>query len=247
MTAASSFTHGIRCFFDGVTLLKRRELISVLWLPLAISATCVGVGTWITLDAITDLAGWAVAKLPEWAGFVGDVLSVLLTIVTVLIGTWLLAFLALIIASPFMGLLSARVERIVTGTAPDADAGWLTSIAEALARELRKLAYHLPRALLVFLIGLVPVINLAAPALWLAFGAWIMAVQFTDYAGENRRLPFRATLLELRSQRPAALGFGLCATLAMAIPLLNVVAIAAAVVGGTILRLENHAEDQQEV
>lgn len=239
MSATGSFSHGVRCFLDGASLLKRRELLSVLWLPLLLSAACVGIGTFFAVDAMTDLATWTAAKLPQWAGFLGDIVSVVLTIITALAATWLLAFLALIIASPFMGLLSARTERIVTGVEPESDTGWLISIAEALAREARKLAYHLPRALLVFLISLLPVVNLAAPALWLAFGAWIMAVQFTDYAGENRRLPFRDTLVELRSQRPAALGFGLCTTLAMAIPLLNVVAIAAAVVGGTILRLES--------
>lgn len=239
MSSADSFSAGVRCFFDGAALLRRRELLSVLWPPLLLSAACVAAGTWFALDAITDLASWAVAKLPEWAGFIGNALSVLLTIITVLVATWLLAFLALIVASPFMGLLSARTERLVTGFEPESDAGWLLGFGEALAREARKLAYHLPRALLVFLISLLPVINLAAPALWLAFGAWIMAVQFTDYAGENRRLPFRDTLDELRGQRPAALGFGLCATLAMAIPLLNVIAIAVAVIGGTLLRLES--------
>ncbi len=239
MSARGSFSSGVRCFFDGVALLKRKELVSVLWLPLLLSATCVTVGTWFAMDAITEFANWAVEKLPDWAGFVGQVVSVLLTIITALVATWLLAFLALIIASPFMGLLSARTERLVTGEAPKADAGWLVGLAEALAREVRKLAYHLPRALVVFLLSLLPVINLAAPAMWLALGAWIMAVQFTDYAGENRRLPFRDTLAELRTQRPAALGFGLCTTLAMAIPLLNVIAIAAAVIGGTLLRIES--------
>jgi CysZ protein len=89
--------------------------------------------------------------------------------------------------------------------------------------------------LLVFVITLIPVINLASPAIWLLFGAWTMAVQFVDYPTENRQQPFRETLDKLKSNRAAALTFGLCATGALMIPLVNFLLIPVAVAGGTVL------------
>jgi CysZ protein len=105
----------------------------------------------------------------------------------------------------------------------------------SLAREARKLLYHLPRLLLVFVLTLIPEINLASPVIWLLFGAWTMAVQFVAYPTENRQRPFQETLDKLKSNRAAALAFGLCATGALMIPLLNFLLIPVAVAGGTVL------------
>ncbi len=62
-----------------------------------------------------------------------------------------------------------------------------------------------------------------------------MAVQFCDYPTENRNLPFADTLKRLHRHRGAALGFGGCTTLFLAIPVLNFLVIPIAVAGGTLL------------
>ena len=62
-----------------------------------------------------------------------------------------------------------------------------------------------------------------------------MAVQFCDFPVENRQRPFQETLSALRRERTAALGFGLCTAVVLAIPLLNFVLIPVAVSGGTLL------------
>ena len=50
------------------------------------------------------------------------------------------------------------------------------------------------------------------PALWFGFGAWLMAVQFADYASENQAQPFDYTLQQLAQVRARSLGFGACAS-----------------------------------
>ncbi len=105
----------------------------------------------------------------------------------------------------------------------------------AFRREGRKLLYHLPRLLIVATLSVIPFINTFAPLLWLVFGAWTLAVQFADYPAENRGLPFADTLERLRRQRWTALGFGACATVALAIPVLNFLLVPVAVAGGTLL------------
>ena len=76
-----------------------------------------------------------------------------------------------------------------------------------------------------------------------AVGAWTLAVQFADYPLENRGRPFRDTLTLLRANRAAALGFGACATLALAVPLVNFLLVPVAVAGGTLLWLRLDAQE----
>jgi len=123
-----------------------------------------------------------------------------------------------------------RVERLVADPIP-----WWKQLGPTMLRELRKLRYHLPRLLLLILVSIVPVLNTFAPLLWLGFGAWMMAVQFCDYTTENRFHDFRDTLALLSANRAAALGFGICVTVTMSIPLLNFIVAPIAVTGGTLL------------
>jgi CysZ protein len=149
----------------------------------------------------------------------------------------LFGFVAIILSSPFHGNLSAALEPHLD-RAPANPAATRPLHLEALAalrRELRKLRYQLPRLVGVLLATFIPVLNVVSPLLWLLFGAWMLAVQFADLPAENRQEDFSATLELLRQNRGAALGFGLCVTPLLAIPIVNFVVVPLAVAGGTVL------------
>ena len=63
----------------------------------------------------------------------------------------------------------------------------------------------------------------------------MLAVQFVDYAAENRGLEFGATVALLRANRGAAFGLGAPAALLLAIPFAAIAVIPAAVCGGALL------------
>ena len=212
---------------------------------MAISLIVCITGLYFAFDYLIGITNRWIAGLPEWLSWLDLILTPLLYISGVLGGTWLFGLLAVLIASPFLGAFSMALERIRFGDAPAVNSQIWTDISMSLVREGRKILYHLPRLLLVFLLTLIPVINLAAPAIWLLFGAWTMAVQFVDYPTENRQQPFQQTLDKLKANRTAALAFGLCATGALMIPLLNFLLIPVAVAGGTILwrKLEQRPAD----
>jgi len=238
----ASFADGVRAFFDGVRLARAPGLRRFTWLPLLVSFVIIAAGLSAAFVWLGTLAAWLTGLLPDWLAFLGFVLVPLLYLLGILIGAWLFALLAVVVASPFLGDLSSAVERVSSGAGPEPVPLW-ASLASAIGRELRKLAYYLPRLLLVFVLSLVPVLNALAPVLWFLFGAWIMAIQFCDYPTENRSRPFRDTVALLQRHRAAALGYGSCATLALSIPLLNLLLIPAAVAGGTLLwrNLQRHA------
>lgn len=231
---------GIRAFLDGLRAARAPGLGRYTWLPALVSLVVIVSGLGVTFSYMDDLSAWLAGNLPGWLEFLNLILVPLLYLLGVLAGTWLFALLAVLIASPFLGDLSIAVERRTFGDGPPQPPSLWAGALAALGRELRKLTYYLPRLLLVFLATLIPLVNALAPLLWFLFGAWILAVQFCDYPTENRRRPFADTLALLKRHRGAALGYGACATLAMAIPLVNFLLIPGAVAGGTLLwrRLE---------
>lgn len=230
-----SFQIGVQAFVDGARLARRPDLLHFTLIPALISLVVIGFGSWFAIEQIGAWGSTLAERLPSWLGFLETLLVPLLYLIGVVLGIWLFGLLAVVIASPFLGNLSGAVERTVYGSSPDDPAPWWRSIGAALAREARKFAYHLPRLLVVFLLTLIPLVNTVAPAIWLLFGAWTMAVQFVDFPVENRGRPFLVTLKALRSRRAAALGFGVCTATMLAIPLLNFVLIPVAVSGGTLL------------
>ena len=242
-----SLIRGIRAFLDGGRAARAPGLARYTWLPVLVSLVIIVGGLILAFGYIGELSTWLSGLLPEWLGFVSAILTPLLYLLGFLAGAWLFGFLAVVIASPFLGDLSIAVERAEFHSGPEQPPSLWQGTVAALGREVRKLGYHLPRLVAVFVITLIPVVNLAAPVVWLAFGAWTLAVQFCDYPNENRGRPFRDTVALLKRHRGAALGYGVCATLALAIPLVNFLLIPVAVAGGTILwrrlELEERATD----
>ena len=157
--------------------------------------------------------------MPEWLGWLNTVLLVLIYITLGLAGFWLSSLLVTLIAAPFLGQLAEatwayairprphKLPKVLCSLIP------LMSIGPSIARELHKLRYHLPRLLALVLLSFVPGLNVLMPALWFGFGAWLMAVQFADYASENQAQPFRCTLQQLAQVRARSLGFELAPVL----------------------------------
>jgi CysZ protein len=206
-----------------------------IWLPALLSLAIIAMGLAAAFSYTGDLAAYLTAQLPASLDFLNAILVPVIYVLSVLLGAWLFAFVAVLLVSPFLGDLAIAVERDQFGDAPRGDPSFWHGVVSAMGRELRKLGYYLPRLLVVFVLTLIPGVNAVAPFIWFGFGAWTLAVQFCDYPTENRGRPFRETLDLLRRDRAAAFGYGSCATLALAIPLLNFLIIPVAVAGGTLL------------
>jgi CysZ protein len=228
---------GIQCFVDGLSLAMSRDMRKFVLAPAGLSFILVVSGLVWALSYATDLTTFIGGFLPDWLSFIEWIITPILYLLGLLLGTWTFSLTATIIASPFLGELSKQVELATSGNSISqfVETSLWRQILPALAREMRKLAYHLPRLALLLLLTVIPVINVIAPIAWLGFGAWMMAAQFSDYANENRGHPFGDTLARLRNRRLSALGFGGCTAIAMAIPLLNFFVVPVAVVGGTLL------------
>lgn len=150
-----------------------------------------------------------------------------------------------IVAAPFNGPLAAAAERRVRGdgTLPGGN-GLLGDAWEALRCELSRLRYYLVRAVPALLLFAVPVVNIAAPALWLLLGAWMLGIEYGAYPMDNHRIDFRRQR-HIMAQRPLlTLGFGGAVLFAGMVPVLNFFVMPAAVAGATLMWLERFEPNQ---
>jgi CysZ protein len=99
--------------------------------------------------------------------------------------------------------------------------------------------YSLFLVIPLLLLSWIPGLNLLAPALWLLFTSWTLALDYHDYPMGNHQLDFKQQRNRLRQHRGLALGFGGATMLATMIPIVNFLVIPAAVAGATVLYLEN--------
>lgn len=61
-----------------------------------------------------------------------------------------------------------------------------------MKREWQKLAWYLPRAIVLLILYFIPGIGqTVAPVLWFLFSAWMLAIQYCDYPFDNHKVPLR--------------------------------------------------------
>ncbi|GGO77254.1 sulfate transporter CysZ [Marinobacterium nitratireducens] len=237
---------GASYLLRGLQMLPDPSIRHFVIIPLLVNILLFGGAIWLLISEFEVWVDYLINQmLPDWdwLEFLRYLLWPLLALVVLVIVYYSFTLVANFIAAPFNGFLSEKVERQLRGEV-SADEGWgelLAMIPRTLQRELAKLAYYLPRVLLLLVLTFVPVVGLVSPLLWFLFGAWMMSIQYCDYPMDNNKVSFGQMKQLLKSERLTAVGFGGLVQVGMMIPLLNLVLMPAAVVGATLYWVEEHA------
>ncbi|SCZ49335.1 sulfate transporter CysZ [Thiohalomonas denitrificans] len=244
---------GASSFFRGVRLLTEPGLKRFVAIPLAINVAVFSLLLWVALDQFGALIDYLLPQLPEWLAWLAWLawLSWLLWAVFGIAALVLIFFsfsiIANLIAAPFNGFLAEAVERHLTGR-PANSGGGLTAALKAapgaVIDELGKLLYFAKWAVPMLLLFLIPGINLIAPFAWMAFSAWMLAVEYSDYPLGNHGLKAREQRQRLGAHRPMALGFGGVVLVTTMIPIVNFLVMPAAVAGATVMWVQERQKIQ---
>jgi len=147
------------------------------------------------------------------------------------------------LAAPFNGLLSEKVEALLTNKPLNNGGAFdiVKDIPRTLSRELSKLGYYLPRALGFFLLyWLLPVIG---QVLWFLFLAWMMAVQYKDYPFDNHKVSFIRMRQALKQRQGLSYSFGITTAIFSMIPFVNLVVMPVAICGATALWVDHYRDE----
>jgi len=236
----------------GFELLWQPGIRPFVIIPLLVNLLLFAGLTWYLIDRFETLVTWMMAYVPAWLDFIVWLLWLLFGLALLMIYGYSFAIFGNLIASPFYGLLAERVQARVRGTLdsqPLTPALVWQITRSSLQREIQKLLFFLPRILLLLLaalvLSLIPVVDLLVPALFFAWGSWSLALEFLDYPADNNRVSFAAMRVRLRRRQSTYLSFGAATLLLTTLPVINMIAIPAAVIGATLMWLEQFQDQDR--
>ncbi|MCU7890576.1 MAG: sulfate transporter CysZ [Candidatus Thiodiazotropha sp. (ex Ustalcina ferruginea)] len=229
----------------GLGLITKPGLRPFVLMPLIINIIVFSLLIWLGIDQFEQLMDRFLPNDESWLAWLRWLLWPLFAIALLLTIFYTFTVIANLIAAPFNGLLAEKVEQFLGGEVPNQPTNAkqiVKDVVPSLLSEMRKILYFLLRAIPLLILFLIPVLNIAAPFLWMAFSAWFLAMEYGDYPMANHNLAFKEQHKRLKQARLSSLSFGGGLTLMMMVPILNFVAMPAAVAGATLFwheRLRN--------
>ena len=257
--ALADFARGAGYVPRGFRRLLEPGLRSYVWLPLLINVVVFTALFWGGTEAFGSLLDWLLPAPSEvsgegwWAATKAFLLEAarwllwpLFLLAAAVVMFYTFTAVANLLASPFNGMLAARVEERAGGRLPPGAAagGMVVEVAGALRDELRKMLHFALLALPLVVLSLVPVLNVAAPLLWLLYGAWVLALEYMDYPLGNHGVTFPEQRRQLRRRRLLFLGFGAGVLAMTLVPGLNLLAMPTAVIAAAMLHAEEGGQLQ---
>lgn len=241
---------GLAFLWQGFRVSKKKNIRAWLILPILANSIFFSLAWFWSSGWLSDLiqhwtSHWQFTGFFE---FINPVINFLRSVVKWLIWLVMLVLLASfftvavqLLSAPFMGFLAEKVD-ILYAKSPLPDESIWSLTKRVIWREIIKFFYWSWRALLIFLftavlsfmLAAIPIVNLLGPALWFLWASWMMGIQYMDYGADNRIVPFKQSLKQFRQQRWLVVGFGGGVLALTMVPLVNLVIMPVAVVGGTL-------------
>lgn len=243
---ATGFMH----LSEGIRLILHPKLRVFILVPLIINIVLFVLITSMLFTFFSDGVGWVESLLSSsswvsWLAPLANLVFVVFAMVLLIIYGYSFNLITNIIAAPFYGILAQRTEQLLTGNTPPEES-LAKMVPRVLVREISKLMYFLSRGLVILLIMLlvstIPLVNLLAPAIGLAWAAWSMTIQYSDYAADNHQRDFKELRYCLWQKKYSSMGFGGFIMLCSVIPIVNIFIMPAAVIGGTSFWLRELAK-----
>jgi CysZ protein len=230
---------------QGFPLLLQPGIRRYVVIPLLINFVLFTAFIIFGISQFSDWVNSYVPTLPDWLQWIEWLLWPLFLLSFIAIGFFVSLLLANLIAAPFNSLLAeAIVHRLrpAAAAAPTGLADALKSIPAELASEIKKLAWFAVRSLPLLVLFVIPGINIVAPVLWLAFSAWVLALENLEFPLATNGLLFDEIRRELGQQRLATLSFGAGVLLITVIPVINFFTIPIAIAGASVFYVEQVIE-----
>jgi CysZ protein len=248
-TAVKSY-HGLLkggvYLWEGLRLIRQPGLRMFVVIPLILNVIVFG----LMINWIAGVYGsWVshlMSGLPHWLGFLSYLFWVIYGLFIIILVVWCFSAVANLIGAPFYSYLSERVENQLLGQKKTEETislkAFLMIIPRTLIREFKKLAYYLPRAVVLLILGFIPGLNLFAAIAWFIFSAWMMSIQYMDYPADNRGESLDKLKSTVRAHCVTSLVFGGWVGFGMMLPLVNLIIVPAAVCGATKFWLDTQSK-----
>ncbi len=235
--------NGVHYFVQGWKLISLPGIRRFVALPLLVNIILMGGTFWWLFSKLGEWIPAIMTHVPNWLSWLSYLLWPLAVISVLLVFGYFFSTIANLIASPFSGLLAEQLEARLTGkTPPDVSIWEITKdLPRIMKREWQKMAYYLPRALLLLILYFIPAVGQTlAPVLWFFFSAWMLAIQYCDYPFDNHKVSFAEMRLALKRDKVENLQFGSLVSLFTLIPVINLVILPVSICGATAMWVDRY-------
>lgn len=185
---------GVYYFSQGWKLIGLPGIRRYVFLPLLVNVLLMGAAFWWLFTRLGSWIPSLMSHVPDWLQWLNYLLWPVVVLSILLVFGYFFSTIANWIAAPFSGLLAEQLEARLTGaTPPDVGVfGIMKDIPRIMKREWQKLAWYLPRAIVLLLLYFIPGVGqTVAPVLWFLFSAWMLAIQYCDYPFDNHKVPLQ--------------------------------------------------------
>ena len=214
-------TRGSHALAQGFRLLGKPEIRIYAVIPLLINLILFGALVWYGISSFNSLVEWMMSFVPGFLDFLEWFIWLFFGALAALTVFFTFTPVANIVAAPFNALMSEKIEELLTGESIAGNSSFSQMAVASISSQFLKLVYIVLWALGLFLFSLIPVINLAAPILWVVFGSWLLSLEYLDYPMGNSDIAFSEQKSRLQQRRGLALGFGGAVMIMTSIPVVN--------------------------
>jgi CysZ protein len=229
----------------GFKIIRQPDVRLYVAMPLLINILLFSMLIWFGYDQFSPLVDKAISLVPGFLDFLRWIIWLVISVFTTIVVFFTFTPIANIVAAPFNALLAEKIEARLTGRAINSTSSFIKIARDSVLSQLRKLVYILLWSAALLLISLIPVINFAAPFLWVIFGSWLLSLEYLDYPMGNHQLDFKRQKQILAARKGLALGFGGSVMILTSIPLINFIVMPVAVAGATVLWVEQLAVESK--
>ena len=236
-------TSGAGYFFKGFELIRKKGIRRFVFIPLTINVLLFSIAFYFMFLQLEHYMVAIIQWLPSWLDWLEVVIWPLAVITILVFFSFIFSTAANWLAAPFNGLLSEKIESILSGKpAPQGNMlDIVKDVPRTLGREWKKLAYYLPRAIVFFIImWILPVFG---QVIWFLFISWMMAVQYKDYPFDNHKVPFHEMKNALKQRQGLSYSFGITVAFFAMVPIVNLIVMPVAICGATALWCDHYKQD----
>ncbi len=232
---------GTRSLGEGFGIIVRSPRLLVLGaLPALLSAVLLLVGLAVLVSTSGDLVTWMTPFADGWGTWWRTAFRIAVGVAVVVgaavLGSLAFVALTLLVGGPFYEHIAETVEKRLGLDTGAGSAGWWRLLRRGAGDSVKLVLVAVAGTVVLFALGLVPIAGqILVPVLAVLFGAWVITLETTALVFQRRGMGLGDRHRVLRRHRRAVLGFGVPAYLLCLVPVLQLVVIPSAVVGGTLL------------
>jgi CysZ protein len=228
------FLRGMFYMLSGVRHLFTNGLKRFIILPLVLNFLMFAGLFYLADHYLLSYAYYYIAKLPSWLSYLSWVFFIFFIISFFLMFLSIFTVVFNMIAAPLNGLLAEKVQNLLYERSIPSISLYQI-VRRSIKRQGQFLVYFLPRFLGMCILFFIPFVQVIYPFLWFFFSAWILSIQYQDFAMDNNLIAFNDMRKKVGKNKMCSLGFGAAISLVSFIPILNILAMPAAVIAGAML------------